>query len=210
MGTLLVSDVIARAQNVLNDVNVRWPTAELIAWINDAQREIATVQPESTAKTANVVMTLGTKQTLPAGAIALIRLTRNMGVGGTTPGEAPRPASMLLMDLFRPLWHTDTATVVVKNYMPEKASPRNFYVWPPMSAATYVEAVYSIIPTPVAATTDTITLDDFYLIPITDHVLSRCFSKDAENQNMMQRAAAHRTAFENALGMTAKAEPTPP
>ena len=74
MGTLLVSDVIARAQDVLLDTSaVRWTSAELIRWTNDAQREIAVVQPSSAAKVANVSLVAGTKQTLPAGAIALDR-----------------------------------------------------------------------------------------------------------------------------------------
>ena len=207
MGTLLVSDIITRAQDVLADAGaVRWTNAEFIRWVNDAQREIAVAQPEATAKVANLTLVAGTKQTLPAGAIALIRLVRNMGAGGATPGEACRQITQMLMDLHRPGWHTDTPTLAVKNWMKDPRTPRIYYVYPPMSGATIVEGVYSAIPALVAATTDAITVDDFYLSPILDYVLWRALSKDVEIPGIQTRADAHRAAFGASLQATGAGE----
>lgn len=201
MGTLLVSDVIARAQDVLLDTAaVRWTSAELVRWVNDAQREIATQHPHSAAKIGNVNLVAGTKQALPAGAIALIRVVRNMGVGGATPAEAPRRVSQETMDLHHPNWNLDTTTLVVKNWMHDSSVPRIFSVWPPMTSATIVECEYSAIPTPVAAPSDAITLDDFYLNSMVDYVLYRAFSKDIETPGNPAKADKHKAAFDAGLG----------
>jgi hypothetical protein len=197
MGTLLVSDVISRAQDVLLDTSaVRWTSAELIRWVNDAQREIATINPASAAKIANVTLVAGTKQALPAGAIALIDVIRNMGVGGATPAEAPRRVAMEVMDLHKPSWHADTSTLVVKNWMHDPTTPRTFYVWPPMTSATALECKYSAIPVAVANTGDAITLDDFYLNAIVDYVLYRAFAKDLEVPGNAGKSAKHKAAFD--------------
>ncbi len=207
MGTVTVAQVITRCQNVLSDAGAtRWPDAELIDWINDAQRAIATVQPEASSRVANVPLVAGTKQTLPVGAIALIGINRNMGVSGTAPGEAPRRTTAQLLDLHRPTWHTDTATLVVKNWMYDLRTPRVFYVYPPMSGATNVEAEYAIPPAAVTVVGDAISLDDFYVPVIVDYVLSRAFSKDIEIAGMAARASAHYNAFKDALAGTRAGE----
>jgi hypothetical protein len=200
--TILVSEIITRAQDLLSDTSaVRWTSAELIRYINDAQREIATVHPESSSVVANVTLVAGTKQALPAGSIALGRINRNMGVGGATPSTAPRPTSRQLMDAHKPGWHSDTATLVVKHWMVDQRTPRIFYVYPPMSGATIVECEYSVIPTPVAAAGDAITLPDFYLNAILEFVLYRAFSKDIEIPGMVAMANKHYEAFAQALGL---------
>ena len=207
MGVLLVSDIISRAQDILNDTGAaRWTQPEMIRWINDAMREMAVVQPSSTAKTANMQLSVGTRQTLPGGAITTIRITRNMGVSGTVPGPVPRMTTQMLMDLFQPTWHTDTPSTVVANYMRDERVPRIFFVYPPVSAPTYVEIEYSAIPTVVTATTDTLTVDDMYANPIVDYVCYRCFSKDIELPNMQTKAAAHKALFDSSLGSVEQAQ----
>lgn len=199
MGTTTCTQIITRCQNVLVDSNVRWLTAELIDGINDAQREIAVLDPTANVKVGLVPLVAGTKQVLPAGAIALVRLTRNMGVGGATPGEAPRRVVASMLDLHRPGWHTDTATLIVKNYFEDAATPRVFYVWPPMSGATNVEAEYSAVPATVTVGADTITVEDLYVNAIVDYVLYRAFSKDNEVPGIASKSGEHWAAFRGAV-----------
>jgi hypothetical protein len=204
---VLASEIITRAQDILSDAGAtRWTSAELLRWVNDAQFEIAVAQPEASLTVTNVQLAAGTKQSLPAGSIALSRINRNMGVGGATPGETPRPAARALMDQHRPSWHSDTSTLVVKNYFPDPRHPRTFYVWPPMTSATYVECEYSVIPAAVAAAGDPITLPDFYRSPILDYVLYRAFAKEVEIEGLVNKSKYHRDAFEKTLGLTAAGE----
>jgi hypothetical protein len=54
MGTLTGANIISRVQDTLQDTtSVRWPEAELLRYINDAQREIVNFRPEASATHAN-------------------------------------------------------------------------------------------------------------------------------------------------------------
>ena len=60
------TNLLSRIRDILQDTtSVRWPEAEILRYINDAQREIVNYRPESSAKTDNVQLVAGTKQTLP-------------------------------------------------------------------------------------------------------------------------------------------------
>lgn len=205
--TVLASDIITRVSAAAADTsNVRWPSAEIINWINDAIREIAALHPDSCAQIGNVNLVSGTKQSMPAGTVALIRVTRNMGVGGNTPGEAPREADRELLDRVMPTWQAATATLVVKNFMRDLRTPRTFYVYPPMSGTTIVECEYSALPTPIVLTTDPLPLPDHYANPIVDYCLWRCFSKDIEIPGLLSKSQTRRQAFDEYLGAAEKAE----
>ena len=65
-GTLTGTNLLDRIRDTLQDTtSVRWTEAELLRYINDAQREIVNFRPESSATTTNVQLVTGTKQTLP-------------------------------------------------------------------------------------------------------------------------------------------------
>jgi hypothetical protein len=203
--TTLASVVINKAVAVLNDAGAtRWTSAELLDWLNDAQREIVTATPDAYTLTGNHTLVAGTKQTLPTGAIALTNVVRNMGVGGATPAEAPRRVSMQQLNSHRPSWNSDTTALAVKNWVYDANAPDVFWVWPPMTSATVVELQYSANPTLVASTASNITLDDSYQNPILDYILYRAFSKDIELQAMQARAASHLAAFRASLAVVEK------
>ena len=66
-GTLTGTNLLTRIRNVLQDTtNVRWTDIELRDYINDAQREIVNLRPDSSATTSNIALVAGTKQTLPS------------------------------------------------------------------------------------------------------------------------------------------------
>lgn len=207
MGTILASALISRAQDISNDVGgTRWDSSEWLRWLNDGQREIATIAPDSYSKTANCTLVAGTKQTVPSDCIFVMRPIRNMGVGGATPGEPIRPVDQLLLDQQRPSWHTDTATLVVKHFIYDKRVPGEFYVYPPMSGTTTIELAYAAVPAAVAATGAAITLDDTFANPLLDYMLYRAFLKDVEIDGMPSRAAVHKQAFMDSLGLASKAQ----
>lgn len=169
-------------------------------WINDSIREIIVAQPEANTVVGNVLLAAGTKQTLPAGAIALGRVNRNTGASGTTIGEAPRQSTLELMDRHKPSWHADTATAVVKNYMKPQHTPRTFYVWPPSTGAVNLEVEYSAVPTQLTTTGQTIGIDDHYVNAIVEYVLYRAFGKDSELAGTKALSQQHYEAFAQCLG----------
>lgn len=206
MGTILASVLTARAQKILLDTGAtRWAEAELFDWLNAGQAEIAIIAPDAVMTVGNIALVAGTKQSLPTGGFFLQRVIRNMGVGGTTAGDAVRLVPHQLLDMQRPGWHSDTSTLVVKNYTYDQAKPETFYVYPPQTSANYVEAEYALMPTNVSAVSNAINIPDRYAGPLLDYILYRAFSKDIELPGSESRALAHRAAMENSLGLTAKA-----
>lgn len=200
MPTITAQAILNKAAIVLQDTtNIRWPTTELLGWLNDALREIASMRPDISNKTTSMALVAGTRQTIPADGAALLAVRRNMGSGGATPGDAVRKVPMDLLDSQRPGWHYETATAVVKHYVYDPRTPRIFYVYPPSLGTTQVEIVYDAPPAALAAVGDTITVDDEYANTLLEYVLFRAYSKDHEDIGNATRAAAHRQMFDSML-----------
>jgi hypothetical protein len=209
MGTILASAIISQAHTIQQDTGAtRWSDAEHLDWLNAAQREIVVLSPDANTTIGNLTLVAGTKQDLPAGALSLKRLIRNMGAGGATPGEAIRATTERELDTIDPNWHAATATLVVKNYTYDPLEPLTYYVYPPMSGATTVLAAYPALPTAIATTATAISLPDRYANAMLDYALYRGFLKDADIPGMLQRATYHRAAFDMAIAGTKAAAVT--
>ena len=208
-GTLTGTNLLSRIKDTLQDTtSVRWPEAELLRYINDAQRENVNFRPESSAKTANVQLVTGTKQALPTDGLRLIKVTRNMSdaSGGATGKRAIRIVNVDILNTQEPDWNDPTVSgaaahgAVVNHYIFDEDDPRNFYVYPGVSGNAYVEVVYSASPTDLANTSATISVDDIYANAIIDYVLYRSYMKDAEYAGNAQRAQNHYQLFTASIG----------
>jgi hypothetical protein len=202
MGTVLASAIIDKVEILLKDTsNARWAASELLGWLNDAQRAIAILKPDTSVTNASVQLVQGTKQSVPTGGIALIAIRRNMGADGSTVGDAIRVIDMDVLDAAKPDWHSATyENVVVKNYMFDERDPTKFYVYPAQtSSPTYVEMVYATNPTEIASVSTAISLDDIYETVLMDYVLFKAYSKDGDIEQAANLAAMHYNAFQNAL-----------
>lgn len=199
MGTILVTTVLSKASTILQDNGTRWPQSELLGYLNEGQRAIVAIKPESGAVTASVQLVAGTRQSIPASGISLLEVRRNMGAAGTTPGKAIKIASREVLDAFRSGWASDTAKSEVVNFMFDPKTPRTFDVYPPQpSPASYVEMVYSCIPTDCVIG-GMILLDDIYEIPLLEWVVYRAYLKDAEFSENANLAMVHLNAFTQAI-----------
>ena len=215
-GTLTGANLLSRIKDTLQDTtSVRWPEAELLRYINDAQREIVNFRPESSAKTANVQLVTGTKQALPTDGLRLIKVTRNMSdaSGGATGKRAVRIINVDILNTQEPDWNDPSAAsgdaahgTVVKHYIFDDDDPRNFYVYPGVNGNAYVELVYSASPTDLANTSATISVDDIFSNAIIDYVLYRAYMKDAEYAGNAQRASQHYQLFTASIGQGAQAQ----
>jgi len=201
--TTAVNDIVDRAETILQDTtNVRWPSAELVDWLNAGQVEVVLLKPNSHVTHAAVVLVISeTKQSIPSAGIQLIDVVRNMGTGGSTPGDAIRLIDRKLLDEQVPDWHSATGSAVVKHFMFDPRNPRNFFVYPPQpgSSPGYVDIVYSATPA-AASAGGNITLGDEYANVLLDYILYRAYQKDADYAENSQRAALYYQAFIGALG----------
>jgi hypothetical protein len=198
--------IITKVQAVLQDSGTRWPTAELIGWINEAQLEIATLRPDAASERVTLQLAAGARQTLSATWTMLLDVIRNMGTSGTAAGAPIRQTNRRILDAVEPGWHTRTAATVIQHFMYDPRNPREFLVYPPSTGTTYVELLVGTVPTAVAVAGDTLDMRDEYENPLVDFVLYRCFSKDIDFAGNAERAVLHRRAFDNSLGLKAQAD----
>lgn len=196
---MLVSDIVGRAARLLYDqTHKRWPESELLDWFNEAQRQIVFLKPNSNVVNESIAPPSpnGTKWTLPAGAVSLVRVVRNMGAGGAAPGRAVRPLDQSAMDCEDPDWHSATVEAATDYAMYDSNDPLNFYVSPPTSS--YLEVAYSKLPD-AQASGEEVTLSGYESV-ILDFMLWRAWSKDSQHQNLV-RGNAHYNAALQSLGL---------
>lgn len=200
-----VQSVIDRVQKTLQDTTgVRWPVVdELVLWVNDAQREIALLKPDASAKNTTITLAAGTKQEIPSDGNALLRVVRNMSAASNGLGRrAVRIVQRDILDAQTPDWHNPTVTgdaahgTVVKHYIYDEQNPRNFYVYPGISTANtvFAEIIYSANPTTVSQNGN-LDIPDIYANAVMNYVLYMAYMKDAEYAGNQQRAASHYQLF---------------
>lgn len=205
MASITGKSIITRAATLIQDATgVRWPRAELLDWLNDGQREVVLIKPEACVSNVSMALAAGkTKQSIPATAISLIDVTRNMGVDGQTPGNAIRLCSREVLDSQLPSWHSDeNADGKIIHYMFDPRDPKTFYVYPKAPAtAWYIDLIASMVPANTDDDAAVIGVDDIYANALLDYVLYRAYSKDATYAQSANLAVAHYSAFSNSLGV---------
>jgi hypothetical protein len=211
MATIQVDDLIDRAATIAQDqTGIRWPDAEWLNWLNDAQREVVLLKPQASVVNNAVQLSVGTKQTIPSDGVMLIDVVRNMGNNGTTPGRSIRITSREVLDAQIPDWHTAAnAAGAIVHYMFDPRDPKTFYVYPPAIAvgdgSHYVELVYSASPTDCTIG-GVIQIDDIYANSLLNLMLYRGYSKDAEYAKNAQFAAAYYQQAMSSLGVKSQSE----
>ena len=198
-----VQSVIDRAQTVLQDTTgVRWPVvAELVLWINDAQREIALLKPDASSTNTTVTLATGTKQDIPSGGNRLLKVVRNMSAASNGTGKrSVRLVDREVLDAQTPDWHDPTVsgdashTTIVKHYIYDESNPRNFYVYPGVAGDAFLEIIYSSNPATVAQAGD-LSVPDIFANAVMNYVLYMAYMKDAEYAGNAQRASSHFQIF---------------
>ena len=227
MATIKVIDVISRVEAILQDTNIRWPRVELQKWLNESYLSIVLLRPDANAVCATFTCAAGTKQDLTASsggfpsALRLLDITRN--VLSSSNKKVVRVVARSVLDDQRPSWHSEAQSVNIQHYTYDPRQPKQFYVYPPATNAAELEVVYADAPgshslteaqlDPDGSHAEVIKLDDIYLSPITDWILYRAYSKDAEYGANEQRAAAAFQTFNAAIGtktqVDAAVSPTP-
>ena len=214
MATLTGRTILGWVSTVLNDpTNTTWGLSELLNWLNNGQRALVTLRPDTSVSVATVQLVAGTLQTLPTSAHRAIKFTRNMGVNGTTPGPVIRQIAGDTLDRLVPDWHTGAtvaASAVVSQVVYDGRFPKQFYVFPPQPASGegQIEVVISVPPADVTmlningGTADSvISVDDLWAPALMDYVCFRALSKESDVQSPVKAAAYLRSFMSTVSGM---------
>jgi len=202
--------ILTEASTLLMDeARTRWSETELLGHLNSGQLELVSLKPEANTVVAAVQLAAGTRQALPSGGIQFLRLNRNMGTDGATPGKGIRIADMDAMNADNPDWHNDTADSVTVHYLFAEDDPKAFYVWPPQPAASqgHVEEVYSKAPVDaVIGGGNNISLADEYRQALLYWILHKAYAKNNAVMANQQRSTANLQSFFMELGLKDRAE----
>lgn len=190
MGTLLASTLIARANEIAQDVDqVTWTPAQGLSWLNDAQLAICNLRPDASVSRGTVKLSPGVTQTIEGRRLMAVHW--NMGSDGSTRGRAIRLIERGVMDDSYPDWPAETADPTVLEYMYDTRNPQQFDVYPPVpdTPDVWIEASQATNPDEIADASDPITLDDVYAPALVSWMAYRYFSRDSEETPNWARAA---------------------
>lgn len=208
MAVTTVGTVINNAKLVLQEVTsagTRWTNEELLGWLNESYQSIVQVRPDASARNEEIDLVSGTRQEIPEDGMRLIDVVRNTAAASDQLGILVTTRRAL--DTTRRGWHADPESVDIEQYIFDDQDPQRFYVYPPAELGAKVEIIYSSVPSPhevgsglPAVAADQIKLNDSYAPMITDYILYRAYSKDAEHAANLNRAQMHLQAYMSALG----------
>jgi hypothetical protein len=209
---ITAKSIIQRAAETLQDLGgVRWTSAELVRYLNDGQREICVYRPDATEQWAEVSCVAGPRQTLPDDGAKLIDITRNTSL--VSQRNAIRMVDRSLLTSQVPGWYSEAQAADIVHYMYDARDPKIFFVYPPASTSAKIEILYSAYPVDIDEPTSGVTytsvsgdisVADQFANALTDYVLYRAFTKDAEMSGTAGRAQAHYAQFANAIGIELK------
>lgn len=176
MGLQLVTPVTI-ARTILNDPDaVRYSSADLLQYANDALDQIAGLVPALFVTDGTHTCTAGADQTLTHNtAISLFNVNRVQG------GNVVNRADFSTLDQFDPTWRS-AASGPAKNWAPKNLNPLRFLVYPPAAAGQVLEISYVKVPAEYLLTDDTglpANLSD----AISDYVVYRAETRDEEHVN---------------------------
>jgi hypothetical protein len=203
---IVLINLCAREYNDVGFVRIKKSDAVQPNWLdllNDAQRAVALVRPDSNSVTSSVLLVAGTRQPLPSGSQRLLKVNRNMGVDGTTAGRVIRLVDHATQDDVDLDWHLATAGVRVKDIVyDDKKDPLTFFVRPQMTPPWYVELILSKLPVDVTDPDNgLITLPDVYSGPMQAWMLHRAYAMQTQAAGLLQRSQFYFSSFFQQLGV---------
>ncbi len=192
---LTAQNILDRSSMIIQDLtNVRWPTTEILNWLNDARRELAVVRPDIYSTSQTLTLVAGAKQALPANGLRLMDVPRNAN------GAAITITNRGFLDQQQPAWHQSPAVGgVIKHFMLDERDGKTFWVYPPALSSSSVEIIYQQAPSDYTAASVLTAYEELYGGAMVDYICYRAFSKDSEYAGNANRALAHYTQFINAL-----------
>lgn len=197
-----VASILAKARYLtLDNSGVRWSDAELLAWLNDGQLEIATHKPTASMTNGAIPLVAGVRQSLPAGGIALLDITHN-----SASGEACTLVKRADLERALPTWASASATVDAEHYMTDEDDPATFLCYPPNTGAGSLEGRYSVVPAQIPDAGSNITVGDEYGVILLDYLEYRQYSKHSNHPGNTDKADIAYKRFLRALGVKIQSE----
>lgn len=181
-----------------------WPLRELLGYLNGGLQRLVDFFPAEFVTTATFSTAEGAKQQLPARGVAVTSVLANLDTSGN-PGRAPHKTAWRFLGFGNPGWISATAAAPTVEWAPDGADPTVFWLSPPAPAGHEVLLEYVASPAPVDIDEE-LPVRQPRLEPLTEYVLYRAFSKDAEYTAQGGQADIHYRSFLQSLGVSGNGE----
>jgi hypothetical protein len=216
-----IADEARRDFNDGDATNLRWSDAEMLRYINAAQRRIVTLVPEANVVETAVTISDGdVRQSLPAGGIKFLGLA-NYDNTNSVRGAAVTQVELDALTTMSPEWSyvtaypthlvwpdmaTEHTEFIVEHFAHDPRDPKVYYVFPTRDTDFYVYLTYSAIPTALATLASTFALGDEYLNAAVHYVKYRMAWKDFRYAPGRERRDQEYQLFLAALGLKLEAD----
>lgn len=191
---------IQRAQRVLNDIEgVRWNDDEMIGWADEASRMVLKYVPSAGSRNVIHGLEIGkTRQRYP-NAYMVIDVIRNTDGQGNADGPAIIYTTREMMDACVNEWHTQEGRDIQHWMYDPDHNREEFWVFPAPREAAHVEMVVTLNPAILSTQSDT-QLSQDWAEAMTNWILFRCLSKQADYGGNKQTAVSYLNAFYTSVG----------
>lgn len=195
MAAMTGTELLAHLGTLLNDPDGDiWDSDLKVTSVNEALKLIVSLRPDAMAITEALVLAQTAKQSIPSGGLRFLDIPMNTG------GLPVRKVSREELNESVPDWSI-TGDNTIEYYMFDEENPKTFWVYPvPNAANVSVDIIYSTLPATFLSGSESIGIDDIYLVPVVDYVLSRCFGMMTKGADF-GKAASHKNSFFTALGV---------
>lgn len=204
---MIASDVLDVASMLLLDEdNDRWPSAELIEYLNVGQKMLVKHKPSASKYRTTVALTAEqTQQSCPADNVLLIDVAHNV-LADDSIGKEIHYADKESLTHFNPTWNSDDSEIQADSWMYDADIDRDtFWIHPAVRTGAQAEIVYSRLPTVVTDVGDTLVILDDFLPALVDYVCARALSKDSEHHDF-EKAEIYYARFAETIGLRKAAE----
>ena len=198
---MIASDITLEVSRQLNDNDrITWPEAALHEYLTTAEEMIVSIRPDTYSSVEVMLMVAGIKQSIPATALRLLDVKRNMGSDGLTPGRMVLVTDNDSLDLFESSWGTQAQVAAIYNFIYDEKTPEVFYVDPPSDGTGYLEVSVSQTPPVVTSENQTLVLKDIYRNALIQWCMFRAYSIEVDSASSQARAAKHEKSFYIMMG----------
>lgn len=182
---------------------IRWRNAELVDWLTEFYLLACLHLPGKFSERFEFVCVAGTRQTIPDTVSLLLEITRNLDGDMMALSKVERSH----LDSTRRRWHAERSTLEQELWCFDDQMPREFFVYPPAKAGSKLELYGSVLPgahvvEDYTGATELVRCPEELLPAALDYILSRCYSKDSEDQINTSREQNHLNKCLSMLGLT--------
>jgi len=188
--TTTVQDIVDRVEVTLKDVgNVRWPVAEIIDAVNDAQGALLEARPDLFQITYTLPLAEGNEQNLPANGYELLDVMYNIDGDGVV-GLPVTKIDFNVLTRQRRAWTESGADLEVRHWTQDIQQKTSFFVAPmqPNGTGQKLRIRYAKRPDTVNSVNDQLDTPDEVINAVYYFCVSRALEKDEKFSGSPQAA----------------------